>query len=400
MAKTPTNKAARKPTGKKSFSLSDFKKKTNTENIQNKPLKWLKCSKAFKSATGLDGFPMGYVALTRGFSNTGKSTSLSEAIVGAQKQGVLTIIIDTENNLSLSRLEKMGFNLGDENDPDNEPFYIYIDNDFLLENFGKHQDKNRNEAAIEDMAQCIHHFLDLQDAGELPFDLLFAVDSFGTLDCIKTINAHEKNSNDNNMWNAGAFEKAFKYLVNSRIPRSRKVDKPYTNTLIGVQKIWIDSMQGAGVIKHKGGEALFYGARLIFHHGGIQSHGTKKIAATFGGSDVSYGVETKIRVEKNQIDGDLGGISFEGKLISTPHGFIGTESSDKDAYKKDNIKFFRDVLREENISADDIKNKYVVDGETDFTHDELQDKVDSLNKKSKPDNQELMDDFEGEKKDS
>jgi len=291
MAKTPTNKAARKPTGKKSFSLTDFKKKTNSENIANKPLKWLKCSPAFKEATGLDGFPMGYVALTRGFSNTGKSTSLSEAIVGAQKQGVLPIIIDTENNLSLSRLEKMGFDLGD----DDDGFFIYIDNDYLLENFGKNHDKNRQEAAIEDMAECIHHFLDLQDAGELPYDLLFAVDSFGTLDCIKTINAHEKNSSDNNMWNAGAFEKSFKYLVNSRLPRSRKVDKPYTNTLVGVQKIWVDSM-GAGVIKHKGGEALFYGARLIFHHGGIASHGTKKIAATFGGSDVSYGVETKIRV--------------------------------------------------------------------------------------------------------
>jgi hypothetical protein len=390
MGKTPTNQAARKPTVKKSFSLSDFKKKTNSENISNKPLRWLKCSKAFKDQTGMDGFPMGYVSLTRGFSNTGKSTSLSEAIVGAQKQGVLSIIIDTENNLSLSRLEKMGFDLGDE---ENEGFYIYVDNDFLLQNFGKNHDKSRNEASIEDMAECIHHFLDLQDAGELPFDLLFAVDSFGTLDCIKTINAHEKNTNDNNMWNAGAFEKSFKYLVNSRIPRSRKIDKPYTNTMIGVQKIWIDSMQGAGVIKHKGGEALFYGARLIFHHGGIQSHGTKKIAATFGGRDVSYGVETKIRVEKNQIDGDLGGISFEGKVISTPHGFIGIESADKEAYKKEHIKFFRDVLKEENLTADDIKNKYIVDEETDFNHDDLEDKVNSLKKG----NQELMDDFENEK---
>lgn len=373
MAKPPTNKAARKPTGKKSFSLADFKKKTNSENIPNKPLRWLKCSKAFKEATGLDGFPMGYVALTRGFSNTGKSTSLSEAIVAAQKADVLPIIIDTENNLSLSRLAKMGF------DDSDDGFFIYIDNDYLLENFGRKQDKNRNEAAIEDMAQCIHHFLDLQDAGELPYDLLFAVDSFGTLDCIKTINAHEKNTSDNNMWNAGAFEKAFKYLVNSRIPRSRKIDKPHTNTLIGVQKIWLDSMQGAGVIKHKGGEALFYGSRLIFHHGGIQSHSTKKVAATFNKRDVAYGVETKIKVEKNQIDGDLGGISFEGKLISTPHGFIGTEKDDKDAYKQENIKFFRDVLENDSLTAEDIKTKYVVDADTEFTHDDLQEKVDQIN---------------------
>lgn len=373
MNKVPVN-TSKKPRGKKSFSLSDFKKKTNSNNIKSKPLRWLKCSPAFKEATGFDGFPMGYVCLSRGFSNTGKSTSLSEAIVAAQMQDVLPIIIDTENNLSLSRLEKMGFDLGDNDDG----FFIYIDNNYLLENFGKKQDKNRKEAAIEDMATCIHHFLDLQESGELPYDLLFAVDSFGTLDCIKTINAHEKNSTDNNMWNAGAFEKSFKYLINSRIPRSRKEDKDYTNTLIGVQKIWLDSMQGAGVIKHKGGEALYYGARLIFHHGGVQSHGTKKIAATYNKREVQYGVETKIKVEKNQIDGDMGGISFEGKLISTPHGFIGVEKEDKDNYKKENIKYFRDILEDDSILADDISTKYVIE-ESSFNEDDFQDKINSIN---------------------
>ncbi len=38
-------------------------------------------------------------------------------------------------------------------------------------------------------------------------NLVFIIDSLGTLDCIKTINAHDKGSSDNNMWNAGAFEK-------------------------------------------------------------------------------------------------------------------------------------------------------------------------------------------------
>ena len=33
--------------------------------------------------------------------------------------------------------------------------YISIDNEFLLEKFGKKQDKNRGEAAIEDMAEAI-----------------------------------------------------------------------------------------------------------------------------------------------------------------------------------------------------------------------------------------------------
>src|SRR5690606_34727860 len=246
------NKKTRKPLAKKEFSLKDFKKKINGEDIPQKPLEWISLGEAWKEQTGLPGIPLGYTTLARGFSNTGKSTLVSIGLVEAQKRGILPIIIDTENNLGRKRLEKMGF------DWDND-FFMYIDNEYLLENYGKKQDKNRTEAAIEDMANCINDFLDMQDNGELPFDLFFGVDSFGTLDCIKSVNAADKGSSDNNMWNAGAFEKAFKYLLNNRIPSSRKVNKEYVNTLVSVQKVWIDSMGGGmPAVKHKGGEAAYY----------------------------------------------------------------------------------------------------------------------------------------------
>jgi len=347
----PNNDKIRKPTPKKSFSLDDFKKKIGVEEVQQKELKWICCSSALKEETGIPGIPMGYTTLIRGFSNTSKSTILSEAIVSAQKMGVLPIIIDTENNLGMNRLKIMGFNL-DDND------YIYVDNDFLLKKFGKKQDPKRNEAAIEDMSECIHYFLDLQDSGELPFDILFAVDSFGSLDCIKTINAQEKGSGDNNMYNASAFEKSMKYLLNNRIPSSRKIIKAYTNTLIATQKIWLDSMQGAGVIKHKGGEAAFYGCRLGFHCGGTLSHGTKRVLATSKGREVQWGIESKISIFKNQIDGDFGGIAMEGKVISTPHGLISTTPEAINSYKKDNILYFRNVLGGD-ISPDEINTKIV-----------------------------------------
>ena len=373
MQDVPVNKSPKKPTKKKTFSLSDFKKKTNTSNVPDKELKWLKCSNALQKATGLPGFPVGYVALSRGFTNTGKSTSISEAIVDAQKQGILPIIIDTENNIGRKRLEIMGFDWGN----DDDGFYIMIDNEYLLQNFGKKQDSKRNEAAIEDLSACINHFLDLQEAGELPYDLLFAIDSLGTVDCIRTINAQEKNTSDNNQWNAGAFEKTFKYLINNRIPNSRKVDKEYTNTIIAVQKIWLDSMSGGmPTVKHKGGEAFAFGARLIYHHGGIMTHGTRKVSAVSKKKEVVYGIETKVSVFKNQIDGPLGGISLEGKLVSTPHGFVGAEKEDKDDYKKENILYFRDVLGDENLNAEDISTQYSADDSNiSYDVDEFNDKI-------------------------
>jgi len=339
----PSN-AGRKPTPKKTFNLENFKKKAGLEDVPDKPLEWIKLSDAFKKATGLPGFAKGYVNLVRGHTNTGKSTAICEALVSAQKMGILPILIDTENNMKKGnyRLGEMGF------DFDN---FIRIDNDNLLENFGKLQDKDRKEAAIEDLAKCFYYLIDQQNAGALDNDILFAIDSIGTLNCIKTINAAEKDDTQNNMWNAGAYEKAFMYFLNNTIPSSRKSNRKYTNTVVAVQKIWIDNMN-KGVVKHKGGETWHLGSRLIFHFGGIISHSTQKIIATSKKREMQYGTETKISVAKNHIDGPLGGISMEGKIISTPLGFVYPD--DLDEFKKKNVLYLRNLFEDDTVNPDEV----------------------------------------------
>ena len=364
----PANVPVRKPTPKKNFSLSDFKKKTGSEDVPNKPFEWIRCSKAIQKAIGLPGIAKGYINLCRGFTNTGKSTLLCESIVSAQKSGILPIIIDTENNLGRKRLEKMGF------DFDND-FYIMIDNEYLLKNFGKKQNPKRTEAAIEDMGKCIHHFIDLQESGELPYELLFAVDSIGTLDCIKSVDAVEKDTNNNNMWNAGAWASAFKSLTNFRIPNSRKIDKQYTNTFVAVQKVWYDSQAGGqGVLRHSGGEAMFSACRLLIHFGAMKTHGTSKVVATSKGRELTFGIKVTTGVAKNHLDDDMGGIAFnDADIISTPHGFIGAEKEDIDEYKKNHLQYFRDMLGSD-INAEDIGTKFEaikVNEKLDFENEKL-----------------------------
>ena len=336
---------ARKPIAKKEFSLENFKKKVGIEDVPDKPLEWIKLSDAVKKATGIPGFAKGYVNLVRGHSNTGKSTAITEAIISCQNMGIVPIIIDTENNLGTYRLRELGY------DPSKA---IEIDNDFLLENFGKKQNKDITEASIEDLAKCFYYFLDMQKAGDLDADIAFIVDSIGTLNCVKTIIAAEKDDSNNNMWNAGAYEKAFMYLLNNTIPNSRKENRKHTNTIIAVQKIWIDNMN-KGVVKHKGGETWFLGSRLIFHLGGIITHGTQRITATSKKREVHYGMETKISVAKNHIDGPLGGISMEGKIISTPLGFVYPD--DLDEFKKKNVLYLRNIFETDDINPDDVELK-------------------------------------------
>ena len=49
------NKKTRKPLAKKEFSLKDFKKKINGEDIPQKELDWIYLGDAWKEQTGLDG---------------------------------------------------------------------------------------------------------------------------------------------------------------------------------------------------------------------------------------------------------------------------------------------------------------------------------------------------------
>ena len=350
----PPANQLRKPTAKKKFSLDDFKKKIGAEKVSAKPLIWIPVDDALQEATGLPGVPKGYVTLFRGYSNTGKSTALMRAVVNAQKMGMLPVIIDTENNIQDGnlRLKNMGF--------DWDGDYILIHNKNLLEKFGKVQDKDRKEASIEDLAKYMYYILDQQEAGLLPFDLFFAIDSIGTLNCIKTINALVKDTNDNNMWNAGAYEKVFMSMFNNTIPNSRNVDSEYTNTVAMVQKVWYDSMNK--VIKHKGGEFLAFAARLNYHFGGIITHGTRRITADSKKRTLNYGFENKVNIAKNHIDGVFGGISLEGKIISTPHGFIYPERLDE--YKKKFILHFRNIFNDDTLTVEDVQlNSKNMDGE-------------------------------------
>ena len=64
-----------------------------------------------------------------------------------------------------------------------------------------------------------------------------------------------------------------------------------------------------------------------------------------------------MNVAKNQIDGPLGGVSFEGGIISTPHGFILPD--DIEAYKAEHLTYFRNALGTD-VTVDELTDSYEV----------------------------------------
>lgn len=374
-------KAPKKTIEKKSFDLNSFKNKNGMDiKVKKKDITWIPLSDSFYEALKFPGIPRGYFTSFRGFSNTGKSTAMYEAVAGCQKIGDLAVIMETEGNWNWEHARNIGVQFEEIIDEETGEIvdyrgdFIFMSGDDLLQRYANFDYSNgkegskplRGEPIIEDVARFMTELLDAQDAGDLPRDLCFLWDSVGSLNGFKSVMSKA----NNNQWNAGSQEAAFKALVNHRIPASQTEGKPYTNTFAVVQKIWLDNENKK--VKHKGGESFFYSPRIIVHFGGIMSHATEKLSATITKDgvkmDYKFGITTRVECEKNQVNG----IEEKGKISSTPHGYWNPDKIEE--YKKEHKDYILAHLTKDysdyNFSADDIS---IESEEGDFSSEDMKD---------------------------
>ena len=317
---------------KQSFDLDNFKKsKSLNRTVKFKEQRWIPFSSALQEALGIPGVPMGGITLLRGHSNTGKSTTLSEIAAEAQKMGVLPVYIITEMKHDWSFPRKLGFQMEEVVDEstgeviDYKGFFLYADRSSLN--------------SIEDMAAFIIDLLNEQAQGKLPYDLLFLIDSIGSIPCKMSIDAN----NNNAQWNAGAYSQQFGNFINQRITLSRKENQPYTNTLIAVNKIWVSPAENKFAqpkMRNKGGDTMFYDASLVLTYGNVTNSGVSKIKATKNGKEVEFATKTKVSCDKNHITG----ITTKSTIVMTPHGFIKDDPKVIDKYKKEHNKEWLSIL--------------------------------------------------------
>jgi hypothetical protein len=380
----------------KKFDVNDFKAKLGFQQSKStsnadKPMEWLIMPNAYSTALRLPGIPENYVTTVVGHSNVGKSTLVNHALVAAQRKGRIPVIYDTENNFDFTYARDMGFEAEpiyddvevEKINPETgeitieterrvvsyEGNFIYFNNTILAERYGKmdystgkENAKGRKVAVIEDIAASINEFLNLQDEGDVDAGFLFVWDSVGSIGSFKSY----KSSANNAMWDAAAISVAFNTIVNDRIPRSRKVSSKYDNTLLLINKVWLDSMSnpvGPPSLSLKGGNSMFYASRLIILLGGQLKASTKKLTAQSKGLTYNYGIQTKIKVLKNQLPNPFT-VTYEGEVICTPHGMIGVEKSDMDSYRK---QYVGDILK--SLQSMNTKDDVVI-SENDITYTE------------------------------
>lgn len=373
---------------KMGIGVSVDKGKIQGASNADKPIDWLIMPKAFQDALKLPGFPQGYVSTVCGHSNTGKSTLVNHAIVAAQKQGLIPVIYDTENNFDFNYAIDMGmiaepiYGDVEVENVDTEtgevtmvkekrvieydgPFF-YFNNAILIERYGsidystgKTAAKKRSKAVIEDIVYSINEFLEYQANGDIEQGLVFIWDSVGSVGGLKAYNSKVGNP----MFDAGTISAAFQEIMDSSIPSSRKVSSKYTNTLILVNKVWLDATSnpvGPPSLEMKGGKSITYRSRLILLVGGQLKASIKRLSAVSKGLTYNYAIQTKIKVLKNQLPSPFN-VTYEGDFICTDIGIIGTSKEEQDEYKKNRAPEILKKLNE--IAANNGKGESVANVE-------------------------------------
>ena len=366
-------------TPKKKKSISELKSSIGLATKENmnlattnadKKMGWLIMPPAFEKALRIPGFPLGYVSIVCGHSNTGKTTLINCAIAAAQRQGDIPVIFDTENNFDFKYAMSCGLKAepvyGDVEvehvDPETgevtvtvenrivnyDGDFIYYNSLLLAEKYGnldytamKETKTKRKQAVIEDIAMVMNDLLSRQEEGEIDRGLVFIWDSIGSIGCFKNYK-----TKGNNMFDAGTLSEVFGNIVNSRIPASRKMAYPYTNTFIVINKIWLDNMTvmvGPPSLKLKGGHTFYYGSRLIILMGGQLTSGSKKLVAASKGVQYNYGIETKMKTLKNHLPAPWT-ITGEGTLCCVPDGLVSPDELDE--WKKSHMPMLLKELQE------------------------------------------------------
>jgi hypothetical protein len=132
--------------------------------------------------------------------------------------------------------------------------------------------------------------------------------------------------------------------------------------MILINKVWLDGTSNPMAppsLEMKGGKSITYRSRLILLLGGQLKASIKRLSAVSKGLTYNYGIQTKIKVLKNQLPTPFN-VTYEGEFICTDIGIIGVNKEDQDAYRKNHV---GEILKKLNEIAENNGKTEVLDAQ-------------------------------------
>jgi RecA/RadA recombinase len=288
------------------FNLSKYKESIKVAEIPLKKDKLIPITPALQAVTGLQGLPLGHAIQVYGPSNGGKSSFAYYVAKEAQSVGVLPIFITTEGKLSTDRMTTMGINL----------------EDTIMD----------SAEYIEDVFDRVDKYVSDQASGDLPVDILIIVDSIGNTISRDSVTVNKDGTSEL----GGAMMKTSKVIrermrvLSHKINNTRKENSPKFAGLVFINHSYKQPPQfpgGPTTDVPYGGDGIYYSSSLV-----IKIRKAKMLKAVKDGIDITFGIVSKLSIEKNHING----ISNAGEFVIVPNGLIPNEPEAIKAYKSEN----------------------------------------------------------------
>jgi hypothetical protein len=292
-------------------------KEPEMEEIVYKPDLDITLQKEVSDAIGMPGIRMGTVTAMYGLSNSGKTTLLLHMAAQAQKQGILPILIITENKMDWERAAPLGLDIS------KSKCIIREDLQFLEDVY------NYISIKIEDIK-----------TGRLPRNVLFLWDSVASTPSVETMKIGKDGSIEKKYGpqkNAAVIG-YYNPIIMKRITSTRHQESKHMAGLVMLTQAYVKPAEfsgGVATIVPNGGEKIWFPLSLC-----LEIKEGQQLTATVDGRLITFGTVCKIKVAKNH----LSEISTSGDFVITSDKLIANDPKVIDEYKKTNREHWAQLL--------------------------------------------------------
>lgn len=309
----------------KEFNLEDYNESEVKTEVVYKEDTDIILQKEVSDAIGMPGIRMGSVSAMYGLSNSGKTTLMLHIAAQAQKQGIVPIIIVTENKMDWKRANEMGL------DTSKSKCIIREDLEYL-----------------EDVYDYISQKTEDVKTGKLPMDTVILWDSVAStpsresLEIAKDGSIKKKYGPQKSASVIGYYNP----IIMKRVSSTRQIDSKGKVALVMLTQAYVKPAEFAGgmaTIVPNGGEKIWFPLSLC-----LEIKEGMPLRATVEGKQIQYGTVCKIKVAKNH----LSPVSTSGELVITSDKILPNDKNAIEVYKKENKhKWVFNGKLDENIEA-------------------------------------------------
>ena len=310
---------------KEEFNLEDWASNDGKVEVKYKPEEVIPVTEVFAQAMNRSGIKLGEMTTFYGLSDSGKTSLLIHIAAQAQKQGIIPILIITENKMDWNRAQRMGLDIS------KSKCIIREDLQYL-----------------EEVYNYISRTVEAVKSGKLPSNVIMLWDSVAStpseesMEIDKDGNIKKKYGPQKNAAVIGYYNP----IIAKRIASTKQEDSKFSLGLVALTQAYVkppDFPGAPSTIVPNGGEKIWFPLSLCVE---VKEGGS--LSATHKGRKITYGKVCKLKVRKDHGND----FTTEGEFVITADELLPNDKVALDAYRETHKTIWDQTLEEVKQNSD------------------------------------------------